>query len=152
MTEFTAKLGTSELAAWMIARITVEGNCWVIAGHKAKRGGHIRFRFNGDTLNAHRAAYQLANEIPLSAMPSLLDHICNRPQCVNPDHLRSSTQRDNLLRGTNPPANNARKTHCDKGHPLDGSNVVRHAGHPEWRTCRICRNQNKKNSYHRLKK
>lgn len=152
MTEFAEKLGTTELAIRLATRVTMDGECWISSGRRALRGGHVRIHYKGAWLHVHRVAYQLANNLADSEMPPLLDHICNRPQCINPDHLRPSTQRDNLLRGTNPPANNARKTHCDRGHPLEGFNVVRHAGHPKWRTCRICRNQSKKNSYHRLKK
>lgn len=67
-----------------------------------------------------------------------LDHFaCDRPICCNPAHVRVSTPRENTLRSlTAPAAINARKTHCKRGHPLEGDNLrINAAGE---RICRAC--------------
>jgi hypothetical protein len=34
----------------------------------------------------------------------VVDHLCNNTKCVRPDHLEPKTHRENILRGTAPPA------------------------------------------------
>jgi hypothetical protein len=58
--------------------------------------------------------------IPLGKEP---DHLCRVRRCCNPDHMELVTSRENVLRGVSPAANNARKTHCNRGHELTGNNV-----------------------------
>lgn len=50
--------------------------------------------------------------------------VCCNPACVNPEHLEVVTDRVNILRGTGTAARNARKTHCKRGHPLSGDNLI----------------------------
>lgn len=70
-----------------------------------------------------------------------LDHFlypeaCIGPSCVNPDHLRLTTPRENTLRSeTNPTAINARRTECIHGHPLTGENLGWDRGK---RRCKAC--------------
>lgn len=94
--------------------------CWLWQGGTRSRGyGQM---WDGEkTIYAHRFAYELlVGPIP----PGLtLDHLCRNPLCVNPDHLEPIPQGTNTLRGFGPPARNARKTHCKRGHPLSGDNV-----------------------------
>ncbi len=49
-----------------------------------------------------------------------IDHLCRVRNCVNPEHLEAVTHRENMLRGDTLAAANAAKTHCPKGHALDG--------------------------------
>ena len=66
-----------------------------------------------------------------------LDHLCRNPSCVNPEHLEPVTHRENILRSpTNPLAKNAAVTHCPKGHPYEGYNLMIENGS---RLCRECR-------------
>jgi len=83
---------------------------------------------------AHRHAYrQLVGPIPSWLQ---VHHVCVNPSCVNPEHLELATPRDNTLASNNPTANNARKTHCLRGHPLSGSNLYRFpSGRRGCRTC-----------------
>lgn len=52
-----------------------------------------------------------------------IDHLCRNTWCVNPTHLESVTPKVNTLRSNAQSAINARKTHCNRGHPLSGSNI-----------------------------
>ncbi len=52
-----------------------------------------------------------------------VDHLCRTPACINPAHMELVTNGENVLRGVCPAALNARKTHCKRGHPLDGANL-----------------------------
>jgi hypothetical protein len=88
---------------------------------------------DGRTLYVHQYAYRLLVG-PIA--PGLqIDHLCRVRLCVRPDHLEAVTQRTNLLRGMSPPALNARKTHCLRGHPLAEPNL-----YVSWgaRRCKIC--------------
>lgn len=85
---------------------------------------------------AHRFVY----EMTVGPIPSglQLDHLCRNRRCVNPDHLEPVTSRENTLRGDGPTAQNARKSHCHRGHPFSGDNLfVRSDG---TRRCRACHN------------
>ena len=76
-----------------------------------------------------------------------IDHLCRVRCCVNPEHLESVTPKVNRLRGVGFYAQNARKTHCAKGHPYDEENtIVKNNGH---RLCYACRKQNWLNAYQR---
>lgn len=70
-----------------------------------------------------------------------LDHLCRVRACVNPAHLEPVTGRTNVLRGIGISAENARKTHCKYGHPLNGKNLYKRNGK---RHCRACRLRNER--------
>lgn len=50
-----------------------------------------------------------------------LDHLCRNRACFNPNHLELVTLKENTLRGDGPPAVNARKGTCSRGHVFDGT-------------------------------
>jgi hypothetical protein len=63
---------------------------------------------------AHRVAWEIyRGPIPEGMV---LDHICRERSCVNPDHLRVVTQRENLVApgSLSPTARHAAKTHCPR--------------------------------------
>ena len=112
--------------------------CWVWQGNYQKShkgsGNYGRFSYNGKVVRVHRFSYeQLIGPIPAGLT---IDHLCRNTLCVNPDHLEAVSSRENTLRGFSPPALNARKTTCPKGHSLEGSNLLFSAG---TRRCKICR-------------
>ena len=68
----------------------------------------------------------------------VIDHLCRNKRCVNPEHLEAVTQRVNVLRGTGPVAQRARKPHCKRGHEFTPENTLIRQG--RCRQCRTCVN------------
>lgn len=90
-------------------------------------------RLNNRTL-AHRKAWEDANgPIPKGLV---IDHLCRNRRCHNVNHLEVVTTKENVLRGVGPTAQNARKTHCYRGHPFTPENTAKTA---TGRGCIICR-------------
>jgi hypothetical protein len=94
-----------------------DGDCWRWQGPLDKDGyGHFYFRRRGR--RAHRFAWFLyRGPIPEGMV---VNHVCKRRDCVNPQHLELLTPRENALQDSLSPASvNARKTHCKQGHAYD---------------------------------
>lgn len=117
--------------------------CWRWTANCQKRKGapaYGLFKTGGVNMFAHRWAYeQWIGPIPNDRQ---IDHYrfpqdgCIGPVCVNPEHLRPATIRENNLRSDAPSAWNAAKTHCAQGHPFSGDNLrIKRSGQ---RCCRIC--------------
>ncbi len=110
-----------------------ESGCYVFIG-SIDEHGYGRLGVNGRTIRAHKIAYALlVGPVPEGHE---LDHKCRVRSCWNPFHLEPVTHRVNMLRGVGPTAANAKKTACDRGHPLDAGNtyIDRSGG----RRCRKC--------------
>ena len=91
--------------------------CWLWLG-KINRQGYGRFFIDWKEVQAHRACYEFyRGQIPHGLT---LDHLCRNRWCVNPDHLEPVSFGVNVLRGIGVGAQNAKKTHCSKGHALTG--------------------------------
>ena len=117
--------------------------CWIWLGYVNNKG----YAYFASKL-AHRYSYLFYKE---KTIPNHLtvDHICNVRCCVNPDHLRLLTLRENVLRGNL----NAKKTVCVKGHPYSTQNTIyRKAKCGKQRVCRICHNVRWLAAYHRRRK
>jgi hypothetical protein len=117
--------------------------CWIWKG-VVLNGGYGQIKVKGKKFTAHRFFYELL----VAPVPEglTLDHLCRVRTCVNPVHLEPVTGRVNTLRGNNPCAQNARKTHCKQGHPLSGTNLyLKPSGA---RICLTCRRA----EYHRNKR
>jgi hypothetical protein len=67
--------------------------CWPWTGATNSDGYGVLFGKSGNTVYAHRAAYEQAN----GAIPDglLVRHLCNNPLCCNPAHLATGTAADN---------------------------------------------------------
>lgn len=69
--------------------------CWLFAGALSNQAGHVHLtREDGSRVYAHRYSYELHNGcIPAGLV---VMHVCDVGRCVNPDHLKLGTQRDNV--------------------------------------------------------
>lgn len=112
---------------------TVENGdgCWEWTGKRGANGYGVIWH-QGREYYAHRVFYTaLAGPVPAGLD---LDHLCRVRHCVNPSHLEAVTRGENVLRGQSPVAQNAKKTHCPKGHSLADAYISRGA-----RECRTCK-------------
>lgn len=108
--------------------------CWLWIGGISD-GGYGVFDYNGKSHNSHKWLYERNKKrVPKNKQ---LDHLCRNRACVNPDHLEIVTFKQNILRGISPSAINAKKTHCKKGHILDGDNL--YINPTNARVCKTCR-------------
>jgi len=112
-----------------------------LASKDSKGYGQIQSgKRGGKLLRAHRVAYELL--IGLIPEGFTLDHFRLNPgfrhapclrACVNPAHLEPVTCRENILRGNDLSAIQARQTHCSKGHLLD----LFFYNHRQCRRCKV---------------
>lgn len=112
-----------------------ETGCWEWTAVKNGPAGYGRFTFEGKKVLAHRWSYEhFVGEIPEGLV---IDHICRVRHCVNPDHLRPATTKENLLAdGSESLARlNAEKTSCPRGHAYTPENTKSHG---MGRKCRAC--------------
>lgn len=121
ITRFLAKVDSSD-----------KFGCW--GWTAGRRRGYGNFWISNKNIPAHRISYQIfCGTIPEGLH---IDHLCRNKGCVNPAHLEAVTCRENILRGVGPSAKHAKKTHCNRGHPLKGDNLYRT---PDGRrNCRTC--------------
>lgn len=99
--------------------------------------GYGVFYMGGGQRLAHRVSWEMSRgPIP----PGLhIDHLCRNRRCVNPEHLEPVTPRENILRSPiAPPALNAKKILCPRGHELSGDNLDSYALKQGRRACREC--------------
>lgn len=116
------------------AKVRKTADCWFWEGAKSGAG-------YGDFWDCHRvvAAHRFAYAAFVGVVPANMGvhHLCYEPSCVNPDHLRLMTGRQNLLDSPRTWASRNRlKTHCKHGHPLTPKNLWL-GGLPR-RVCKVC--------------
>lgn len=107
--------------------------CWLWTASLGPKGYGRAFVGHRQRRPAHVVAWELLRgPVPDGRQ---LDHLCRVRSCVNPDHLEPVTNRENVLRGQGPSAQNARKTHCKRGHELNEANAYSGRGYRECRAC-----------------
>lgn len=96
-------------------RVIADGDCWLWTGSTTDKGyGQLRV---GDRIEyVHRLVYRLFVG-PLTK-DITVDHLCNRPTCVNPAHLELVSRAENSSRAA------ARRTHCPNGHAYSVENTA----------------------------
>lgn len=73
-----------------------DNGCWLWLGWRHRQTGYPYSSLDGRDQLAYRVVYQLAvGPIPDGLE---LDHLCNVPLCVNPDHLEPVTHAENMRR------------------------------------------------------
>lgn len=126
-----------------LEKVNITDTCWNWTGFVNPQGYGESYK--GGKERAHRLSYKIfKGNIPYGLQ---LDHLCRNRSCVNPDHLEAVSRRVNILRGTAPSALNAKKTHCSRGHPYKGVNLVlvwRSNTLSWWRQCRKCKTINQR--------
>jgi hypothetical protein len=148
----------SKAYARMMSRVEKTATCWLWTGPLG-RGGYAYFTWREPRtekfvpapvqgVRVHRAVYE--HEVGPIPEGMTLDHLCRVRHCVNPDHMEIATHRTNILRGETLAAANARKTHCPKGHPYDGDNLM--TTKSGGRACKECNRVRCRRVYHARKK
>lgn len=116
-----------ELLQYLKDRSTTQlDGCWLWNG--ATNGKYGVSGLKGqESRYVHRMAYiAIHGSIPYSLV---VDHICRNILCVNPDHLRAITQKENIQQGL--PGHMGLDT-CRFGHPLT---ITRNDGRRRCKTC-----------------
>lgn len=122
--------------------VTKTETCWLWNGRR-KATGYGRLNIDGQSVAAHRYAWEEQNgPIPKGLQ---IDHLCRVRNCVRPSHLRVVDQRTNVLCGESPPAQNARKTHCPRGHHYQ---IRRNGSMGLQRQCLVCRSERELRRYY----
>jgi len=109
------------------------GACWIWTA-SCQTSGYGTFAINARKLvRAHRFAYELMRgKIPDGFE---IDHLCRVRNCVNPFHMEVVVHAENMRRSHG----KISQTHCKRGHPLSGSNLVLHQGRRHCRACQSVR-------------
>jgi len=129
---------------WRDVKKSDDTECWLWTGPKRCKG-YGTLRANGKSVLAHRFSYTIATGKEPGDL--LVCHRCDVPGCVNPAHLFLGTYKDNNRDCVSKKRHvNSRKSHCYKGHPLDGDNLIISRG----RECRTCVNKRQNERYHRI--
>jgi len=116
--------------------------CWIWIG-PVSTSGYGLFKKSNQSKNqmAHRYSYEAVNGEILEGL--VIDHLCRKKLCVNPNHLEAVTQSINSLRGLKPQQNKdkaAKRTHCNYGHELTPENIlISHCKRGDARSCRECK-------------
>lgn len=113
--------------------------CWEWQGFKTKEGYAQSFIYTGGssrTVAAHRLSYESFRE-PI-AEGLVIDHLCRKLDCINPEHLEPVTVRENTRRGVGEWAKRGKKTHCKNGHPFTPLNTKFLPSKGRARICREC--------------
>ena len=128
---------TKSLLDRLADKVLLDDGCWAWTGSRNK-SGYGTLNTGRSTQYAHRVVYEILNG---DIGAETLDHLCRNRSCVNPSHLEPVSRSVNILRGQAPPAVNARKTTCKRGHRLDADVYVSKDGR---RDCRVCRRQRRR--------
>lgn len=130
-----------------VLRTSDPDECWFWQGGKNWQG-YGRFHVGYRSVPAHRVAFNLTHPSNPLGKKEFCLHICDNPTCCNPKHLtrgdhtinmRDREVRGRTARGTRMGRYNREKTHCPKGHLLEGANL--YLSVKGKRGCNTCRRE-----------
>jgi hypothetical protein len=85
------------------AKVDKTGDCWLWTAYLANTG-YGQFGIGDKVYSSHRVSYEMAHgKIPEGMV---IDHRCHVRACVNPDHLRVVSQKQNAEHRSGPQVNN----------------------------------------------
>lgn len=128
-------------------RIDIRGanDCWPGSGYTNKGYPCMMTGSNLDGSRKIQPVFRVVYDYVVGdrAEGEEADHLCRNRLCCNPSHLQAVSRRENILRGTAPPALHAVKTHCPQGHEYAGDNLYMapRSDRLSDRQCRACRKQ-----------
>lgn len=123
-------------------KIDVEMDCWLFWGRCNPDGyGQTEYKFDGDEwrqISVHRLSAHIIHKMPIRSVEHVLHKIiCPNRNCWNPEHIYVGNQSDNSHDAVTTKTHNmTRRTHCDKGHLLDGVKISSRDG--LHRYCKEC--------------
>ena len=124
--------------------VVSDDGCWLWVAGK-DNNGYGQFWVKPRTRRAHQLAYEAVHGPVPNGLE--LDHICRKPACINPDHLRAVTHYENVMCGFGVGARAARQERCKHGHDLTPENLVKTSG--TRRMCLLCHRRRALAYYHR---
>lgn len=137
----------------LVARTVKDGDCWTWTGatnqtrkYESSMRGEVYA--NGEYWLAHRAMWFAARgPIPEGLC---VCHSCDNSLCLNPEHLWLGTHKQNMQdMAAKGRSSGTSMTHCKRGHPLSGDNLVQNLltnKNPQ-RRCKICRTEYDRRTY-----
>jgi hypothetical protein len=109
------------------------------------RYGYGTLNYRGKVIRAHRASYEVTHGPILEGL--VIDHLCDNRKCINPEHLKAVSNKDNVTRAAHINMQLYRDNRCIRGHEKTGENLyISPSGRRE---CRLCVTHRSLNYYYR---
>lgn len=139
-------LSTNRLRDLILSKREISDlGCWEWTGNR-HRQGYGKVQWKSKTYPVHRLWAHLVMGFDLNPK-IMVCHKCDNPPCFNTAHLFFGTASENVRDAViKKRQKESRKTHCPKGHPYMGKNLVIDQGK---RKCRICKNARMRNWWSR---
>ena len=125
------------LESRILSKTTKTESCWIWNGY-TERNGYGRITVNDKPYSTHRLSFLLfKGELKENLV---IDHSCRNRACLNPEHLRQVTQRENCHENSRASCHlNSLKTHCPKGHEYTEENTkTKTTKYGVGRACKEC--------------
>lgn len=102
---------------------TNEQGCW-LWNRSLAINGYGQTGYRAITIRIHRKSYEIANKVTLTP-DQLVCHTCDNKTCWNPAHLWIGTHKDNNQDCADKGRHyEGSRTHCERGHPFSGDNLL----------------------------